>query len=221
MQQLIYKSLFVLEIAVFLATIIISWIYRRNRELNPIRFYLAQGAILIVAMIFIQNTSGSNRIHEILFNLFSFLDVTVLYFYFWCLMQGKSIRVFLFCSFLSISAICIYFWTSRQFGWSTFIPILYGIQNLFITLPCLLYIFELFKSDEEVDLKTKPHFYIACAFLFFYGATFPFYITYETLYEVTSEIRLVLNSVHEFLSIIMYFTIMKAFLCPYPDHKLL
>jgi hypothetical protein len=196
-----------------------SWIFRNNRELNPIRFYLLESIISMVSMIFIPHTAFGLRIHHMEFNIFSFLDLSILYYYFRNLTQGRSLRRFLLGSFLTVAGICIYFWISPRFGISTFMPTLYGIQNLFITLPCLLYIYELFKSEEEVDLKTNPHFYIACGFLFFYATTFPFYMTYKTLYDITPEILHGLNSVQSFLSIILFFTILKAFLCPYPEQK--
>ncbi len=218
-QLLIYKYLFLIENVVFSGLLIISLIYRKNRKLNPIRFYLAESAVGIITTLFISQGEHGRRIYDMSGNLFSFLDLTVLYYYFRSLTESRILRRFLMGSYAIITGICIYFWMSQEYGITTFIPLLYGLENLFITIPCLLFIYELFKSEEEIDLKTNPHFYIACAFLFFYGATFPFYITYKTLYAETPAIAVVLSSVQIVLIIIMYVTIMKAFLCPYPEQK--
>lgn len=219
MLQLILNSLSVLEIIVFLTTIACSWIYWRNRELNPIRFYLLASIVFMTVIGLILNTVHNSRIHIKLFNIGAFLDISIIYYYFFSLAKVNSTRKFLLVSFLAVTSICIYFLLSPRFGLSAFMPVLYGIQNLFITIPCLIYIYELFKSEDEVDLKTNPHFYIACGFLFFYGTTFPFYMTYKKLYDITPEILLALNSVHTFLQIIMFLTILKGFLCPYPEQK--
>jgi hypothetical protein len=218
-QLLIHKILFILENAVFLAVLLVSFIYRKNRELNPIRFYLAESLFNILMFFVIPHNGHGRGIYDISNNLFSFLDLTVLYYYFWSLTKSSTFSRILFGTYATISVLSLYFWISPRYGISTFMPILYGLQSLFITIPCLLYIYELFQSDEETGLKTNPHFYVACAFLFFYGATFPFYMSYETLYAVTPEIVMALSSIQSILVVIMYFTIIKAFLCPYPERK--
>jgi hypothetical protein len=168
---------------------------------------------------FMPNTADGLRTKALLVNLSEFLDLAIIYFYFWQLMTGNTTRIILQSCFLVLTLICMYYWISPGHGWKTFMPVLFGIQDLFYTIPCLLYIFEIFKSEEDVDPKTNPHFYVACGLLFFNATTFPFHMSYKTLYDITPDILRVLNSVQASLSIITYFTIMKAFLCPYPERK--
>jgi hypothetical protein len=220
-QQFISKTVFVLEIVVFLATVVISLIYRRNKKLNPIRFFLLESVAGLIATAMAPHTKAGVLAFNTTYNLFTFLDLVVLYYYLWCLITRRLLRKILLVSFTIIAGICVYFFANPRFGLTSFMPILYGMQNLFITLPCLLYFYELFNSEDDVDLRTNPHFYIACAVLFFYGATFPFFMAFKTLYDATPEMIDLLSTVENLLIAIMDFTILRAFLCPFPeDHSL-
>jgi len=191
-------------------------IYRRNKKLDPIRFFLLESIVGLVATAIVPHTKSGALYYYMSYNLITFLDLAVLHYYFWSLLTRRLLRRTLLIGFTFITGISLYFFASPRFGLTVFMPILYGIQNLFITLPCLLYFYELFNSEEETDLRINPHFYIACAVLFFYGATFPFFMAFKTLYDATPEMIVLLSSVENLLIIVMDFTFMKAFFCPYP-----
>ena len=219
MLQLLFSSLNVLYVAALVVLTTGSLIFWKNRELNAIRLYLIVNVIHFIAWRFVPHTDPGSRINKMLFNTNTFLELLTLYYYFWYLAWDQSRRTFLLVGLAIISIVHIYFWISPSLGFFTFMPTLYGIQDLFITIPCLLYIYDLFRSEEVTDLKTNPHFYIACGFLFFHSTTFPFHMTYKKLYNITPEIQQVLVLVEITLRLIMYLTILKAFLCPYPEQK--
>jgi len=220
-QQILFSSILILDKLAFLLVIAISLIYRRNRELNPIRFYFVESLIgtLIMFIIPYYSGSGAMQLRYLQFNIGGITDLIVIYYYFWSILTSDVLRRFLEICFVLVILICIYFLVSPPNGFYKFLPVLYGILNFFIIIPCLLGIYELFRSDEVYDLKINPHFYISCAFLFFYGTTFPFYMTFDKLYHATPGLLRALVGVESSFRIIMYLTIMKAFLCPYPAPK--
>ena len=219
MLQIVFISLTTLALIALLAATTISWVYWQNPKLNPIRFYLIQNVVYTIILFLLPNNDIDRHIHNWLFNTITFMDLCVLSYYFWSISQQKKTRIAMFISFIIIISIHFYFWTHPIQGFSTFMPTLYGLDNLFMIIPCLLFLYELFQSEEITDLKTNPHLFIACALLFFYGTTFPFFLTYKKFYIVTPEILSILNSILNTLLIFKDLTILKAFLCRYQEAK--
>ena len=169
----IFNLIQVLYVVSILAASISSIIYLKNRELDPIRFYFLENIIGLVLYMFIPQKVYGRQMNYVQFNLFFFMDLAILYYYFWTLIATRLFRRIILGSF---AGHCQYlhllldkpplrhYHIYANFVWH---------PKPLIIVPCLLYIYELFKSEEEIDLKINPHFYIACAVLFFYGATFP------------------------------------------------
>jgi hypothetical protein len=204
---------------VLLAAFVISWIYRKNLELNPIRIYLTLAvSITLAETLFSHETHGTEEF-GIIFNLISYVNGLILYYYFWRLIKRRSLNIILLGSLICITGITLYFWLSPKYGITQNLHTLFGLHVLFTIIPCLLFIYELFTSEQEIALRTNSHFYIACALLFYNGAAFPFAIAYNTLFPLTREIGMGLGIVSYFLQVLMNITIIKAFLCPYPERK--
>jgi hypothetical protein len=219
MLQIVYQCLFTLENLVFLATVVVGWTHRKNRELQPIRYYLLESTVSILLTLVIMFSKSLRKYYYPESHFFALLDLTIWYYYFGSLLMKRNSRKILVACYLLILGIAAYYLFGILKGYEKINPTLFGLENLFITIPCFFYFYELFKSEEPVDLRNNPHFLIACAVIFFYSTTFPFYMTYETFYEVTPNLLHSLNAVEHVLLIIYDFVIIKAFLCPYPEQK--
>ena len=202
-----------------LATALIVSMIRRNIHLRPVQIYLFSTLFFYIVAIFPSHTPEGGKLFDRIFNLSILFDITILYYYFQTLITQIRLKTWLLISYLIFMSMTFYFWLGPMHTFQKFWGTLYGLENLFITIPCIFYFYQIFRSEEIIDYKSNSHFFVMCGVFFFYGTTFPFYVSYKIMYEVTPELYSVLLTVNNILSAILFSTIIKAYLCPLPKEK--
>ena len=209
---------FVLDTLTILAALIVSLI-RKNKELRPVRLYIASSLLFGVIPLLITHTEEGRILHYELFNIAIIIDLSILYYYYQTLLYRPALRYTLFTCYTIFAGLVLYLWLGPMHTFQKFWVTLYGIDNLFMTIPGFLYFYQIFRSDEISDFKTNPNFFVVCGIIFFYGTTFPFYISYNMMYDVTPGLYRVFVIVNNLLSAILFITIIKAYLCPQPEQR--
>ena len=218
MQKTISLLFFILNALALVVAFLFSLI-RKNKELRPIQFYLFFTMLFFfLALLKAQSATEGIDFYK-LYNIGILVDLSTLYYYFHTLLTRRSQRRWLLICLIVFVCLALYFWLGPMHAFARFWGTLYGLENIFVTIPCFFYFYQVFNSDVITDFKTNPHFFVVCGLLFFYATTFPFYISYNIMYDVTPEILKNLVIVNNLLSLILYSTIIKAYLCPRPALK--
>jgi hypothetical protein len=199
-----------------IASFVVSLVYREKKDLRPIQLYIVLSIVINASLKLMEllPISYQNKNTETaLINIFSILEISVLYYYFFRRISRKafrnSMRVL-----LSIYLItCISLWVVKQKGIFFYSPVLFGFEGILLTIACILYILEILKSDSYVVLKANEHFIISCGILFYFGITTPSYLGLYNIYYIDSIFfKFVIISNYIFYTL-LFITIMKAYLC--------
>jgi hypothetical protein len=218
MQKSFIPLALILNALAILMALVLS-ITRKNKNLRPVQLYLLSSMLFFLITTIPEHTPFGKISHYRLANSSVLVEISILYYYFYTLLTRQRQRQWLVICFLAFTSLVLYFWLGPTHAFDRFWGTLYGLENLFITIPCFFYFYQVFKSDTVTDFKTNPHFFVVSGLLFFYATTFPFYITYKIMYVVTPDLFMGLVIINHILSLILYSTIIKAYLCPQPAQK--
>jgi hypothetical protein len=205
-----------------IAALIISVIYRDKKELIPIQVYIVVSFIFnFIAKIFDSYPKNStyNHIGEVALNIYSLLEIAILYYFLFVRIKGNKFRITIIIFFATYLLICFAFWTIRKNAFFAFSPDLFGIECLLITIPCLFYIYEILKSDLPVNLNSDINFIITCGILFYFSISIPSYFSWYNLTLIAPGIVRILILFNSFFYTVLFFSFMKAYLCPIPNQK--
>jgi hypothetical protein len=218
MQKLFIQLPFILNALALITALVLSLV-RRNRELRPIQLYLISSILPFLFAMSGDHATSGRTVYYKMSNISLLIEISILYYYFYTLLKQRGQRQWLFFCYFTFISLVLYFWLGPIHAFARFWGILYGIENIFICIPCFLYFYQVFKSDTVTDFKTNPHFFVVSGVLFFYATTFPFYISYKIMYDVTPVLFMGLVIVNHILSLILYSILIKAYLCPRPVLK--
>jgi hypothetical protein len=208
-------------IAIIIA-LIISVIYRNKKELFPIQVYIVVSFVFnFIAKIFdsYPKKSTYNNIGEVALNIYSLLEIALLYYFLFVRIRGNKFRITMILFLTTYLIICATFWTTRKDSFFAFSPDLFGIECLLITIPCLFYIYEILKSDLPINLNYDTNFIITCGILFYFSISLPSYFSWYNLTLIAPGIIRILILFNSFFYSILFFSFMKAYLCPTPKLK--
>ena len=96
---------------------------------------------------------------------------------------------------------------------NTFHTTTYSLGCLLIVAACIYYFLELFQSTHSVNLIREPAFWICSGLLFFYTCSFPMVGLWNHLPGLPRIILKNLNTVMQFLNVLLYSLFSIAFLC--------
>jgi hypothetical protein len=99
------------------------------------------------------------------------------------------------------------------FQTKTFHTNTYALGCLLIVAACIYYFLELFQSTHSVNLIREPAFWICSGLLFFYTCSFPMVGLWNHLPGLPRIILKNLNTVMQFLNVLLYSLFSIAFLC--------
>ena len=205
-----------------IAALFISLFHREKKELFPIQLYiiilLLFNSVLKTIEILPKNNS-SLKFENALINIFSIFEISIFYYFLFKRISGKVFHIIMKIFISIYFALCLRTWIPNPTGFFSYGPALFGIQGLFITIPCLFYIYEILKSDLEINLNADANFVAACGILFYSSITIPTYFSWYNLYYLTpgfDKIFIMSNSV---IYTLLILTFMKAYLCPITDQK--
>jgi hypothetical protein len=203
---------------IFFLTVIASFVVsirrRGNKDLRPIQVYIFLSLVINITLKIMDQLSIKKVISEsALINIFSILEISILYYYFFQRISRITFRNSLKFLFGVYFITCIIFWIIKEKGVFFYSPILFGFEGILVTIACFFYILEIIKSDTYINLKADKHFIVSCGILFYFGITVPSYLVLYNLYyldPIFFKLTIVSNYI---FYIFLFITIMKAYLC--------
>ncbi len=88
-----------------------------------------------------------------------------------------------------------------------------GFSNMGKSIFCLLYVYDLFTSEPNINLKKDPVFWIVCGLFFYAASTIPIYLSLSYLYQHYQAVVGFLFPITNITIIIMHLLFIKGFLC--------
>ena len=221
--NLVYNIAEIVLTITIIATFIVSLVYRKTKKfLLPMQLYifisLINGASLTTMNHYINNALYT-KIASAEINLFSFLELTIFYYYLYKIILINHYRIIMIVIYMSFTLVCLYMWTAIPNGFYAYLPTLYGLEDLLIIIPGLFYVYESLNSDLEIDFRKNPHFIIVCGILFYFGITIPIFLLNGILNVIAPSFASFYNGINEFLLSILFISFIKAYLCPLPERK--
>ena len=192
-----------------------------NKKFLPIQLYVV--SLLAISFIDIFHNSLNDyhfkQIESASMNVFSILEISLIYYFLYYKISGTKSRMTIKILWLIYLLICGIIWISKKNNIFSFTPDLFGIESILILIPCLINIFEIFKSDFKTDLKKDPNFIATSGVLFYFSVTIPTYFSWFPLYYQFPKFENVLLLLNMIYSIILIMTFMKSYLCLIPDQQ--
>jgi len=132
--------------------------------------------------------------------------------YFKFIIHGSKARQFISAFLMAFPVVWIIttFYIFHKNGWNSYV-VLFG--DAFTIAMCIVYFREVFISDQLIDFKVSPEFWIAAALLIFSCCELPITGILNYLAVKYQKEALLLEDVLQLLNIFMYLIIIYAYLC--------
>ena len=206
-----------------IAAFLISSVFRRNKELRPIQLYiillLAVNSVVMIFFLMDNKNENYKNLSSLIINLFSIFEILVLYYFLYFKLKNAWFRFFTLLFLPIYISLCFALWIMNKKAIFSFLPDLFGIESLLIVIPCLFHIYEILKTEFNINLKSNPNFIVTCGILFFFSVSVPIYFSWYNLYYLAPGFDKTLNISIIFLSSILNISFMKAYLCNNPKLK--
>jgi hypothetical protein len=199
-----------------ISTFIISVKSKNSKNLQPIKVYIFLSVIFnltIKITDMLPQTYLVTSIAHITINIFSILEFSLIYYFLYSRIAGVQFRKSMIVIFIIYIAFCAIIWTTIAGSFISFIPPLFGIEGLLITIPCFFYIYEILRSDLTVNLNSDANFIITCGTLFYFCVSIPTYLSWHNLFYLSPGIDKLLLLSNSIFYTILFISFMKAFLC--------
>jgi hypothetical protein len=211
-----------LTLTTIVATFIISIKFKNNNDLQPIKLYVFLSVIFnltIKITDILHQTNLVVNIAHIALNVFSILEFTLIYYFLYMRIESVQFRKFMVVSFIIYISFCSIIWITLPDTFISFIPPLFGIEGLLITIPCFFYIYEILRSDLIVNLNSDANFIITCGTLFYFCVSIPTYLSWHNLFYLTPGVDKLLLLSNSIFYALLFISFMKAFVCNIPAQK--
>jgi hypothetical protein len=209
-----------------LVAIIIAFaisILRQNRKkLFPIKLYIIVSIVANTILNIFDTLPfkiSYKNIEQVSFNIYSLLEISLIYYFLYIRIKGKGFRITMLITFLIFISICIMGWALNSILFFSFAPDLSGVEGLLITIACLFYIYEILKSELEIDLKSNANFIVTCGILFYFSMSIPTYFSWYNLHYMAPGFQKIIIFTNSIFYTILFISFMKAFICPIPNQK--
>lgn len=204
-----------LMIIVIFITMVISIKYGNKKNLLLVQLYIIFSLVfnvLFKVLEYFFDSDFSNRYISMLMKIYSIIEISLICLFLIRLVnrkKSKTVIKTLYIFYISIWSIIFVFFKNALFF--NFSP-MYGLENLFIVIACMLYIFEIVRSDEIIDLKSNSNFIAVSGIFFYFSISIPyFFIAYSATRLGLIQIFSLLNLV---FYILLFISLLKAYLCP-------
>ncbi len=222
MTNIIYSVTDLLNFGVIIFAFFISIVHRK-KNLLPIHIYITALMFIMLPIEAVNYLIPQNKFLEqiktITLNVFSIVEIFLLYYFINQNLSRKFFKIVTLLLFMAYVLICCTIWFGKRHAFSLFMPDLFGIENLFITISCLFYFYEVFKSDLNIDFKSDPTFIIMSGILFYFSVTTPLIFSFYVLSIYALDSLNIFLSLNLLFNTILIFSFGKAFLCPIPIQK--
>ena len=211
-----------ISLSVILGALITSIVYRNRSDLLSIQVYIIASFIFnLIAKVFDFHSKNSayNYISEVVLNVFSLLEISLLYYFLFTRIKSQKFRIIIIFFLLIYYSTCIIFWLIKKNSFYAFSPDLFGIECLLLVIPCFFYIYEILKSDLSINLNSDPNFIITCGILFYFSISAPSFFGWYNLRLMAPNILRMLILSNSIFYAILFFSFMKAYICTIPNLK--
>lgn len=206
-----YYTLGLLILLEVIALVVAIRNYHRHRRLRVFTYYILFSLVQLW-FDFIYTNGGKTpllaAIYVCISNAFMLFEFGVCIFFIVTQINSKGRRrtiyidALLYIGFLA-------FILFRHYQWF-FQASFFYFESLFLLLPCLLYIYDLFVSVPSRPLKDEPSFWIITGFLFLNACTIPLYILGGSRAHYFPQIM----TVNFILYILLFLLLIRAYRCP-------
>src|SRR3984957_10749854 len=193
-----------------------------KKNLIPIKIYI----ILSIVANLIMNVFDSffpqsyhRNLEQAAFNICCLLEISLIYYFLFTRIKGKWLRAIGSISFFLFISICVLCWLLNDRIFYSFTPDLLGVEGLLITGYCLFYIYEILRSDINIDLKTDASFIVTCGILFYFSLSVPTYFSWYNLHYLAPSFEKITILTNSIFYTILFISFIKAYLCPIPNQK--
>jgi hypothetical protein len=202
-----FLSLFVVVIA-FLASLTVYAQGRSDIYLRIFPIYL----FLLSIVLGISSYLAYRDVHNTLpFNILTILQYCFYFFVLYRVIQNKILRR------VALQFVWIYPLASGLnilfFQKLNIHTITYAFGALLIVAFCIFYFFELFQRPQSVTLSRNPDFWVCSGLLFYFSCSFPIYGMANNLSKMPGFIIRNLISILNVLDILLYISLVIAFIC--------
>lgn len=201
-----------------LVSFIISWTHRRHKQLFLIQIYITASLVVdllssLTELVFLDSKIW-REIDCVSLNLFSILEITIIYLYIIKTIGRKLFRTGMKILYMIYICFCIIIWLSFPKALISNTPHLYALEGIIITVFCLLYFYELMHLPPKEEIWNKPDFWVISGLLFYFSITCPFYMLLNGL-NSTPLANIIFSSFNYCLYTILFISLIKAYLCPF------
>jgi hypothetical protein len=211
-----------ISLFVILGALITSIVFRNRTDLSSIQVYIIVSFIFnLIAKVsdFHSNIFAYNYISEVVLNIFSLLEISILYYFLFTRIKTQKFRIIVILFLFTYYSTCIIFWSIKKNSFYTFSPDLFGIECLLLVIPCFFYIYEILNSDLSINLNSNPNFIITCGILFYFSISAPSFFSWHNLSLIAPNILRTLVLSNSIFYAILFFSFMKAYICTIPNLK--
>ena len=211
-----------ISLFVILGALITSIVFRNRTDLLSIQVYIIASFIFnLIAKVsdFNSKIFSYNYISEVALNIFSLLEITILYYFLLTRIKTQKFRVIVILLLLTYYSTCIIFWSIKKNSFYAFSPDLFGIECLLLVISCLFYLYEILNSDLSINLNSDPNFIITCGILFYFSVSAPSFFSWYNLRLMAPNILRMLILSNSIFYAILFFSFMKAYICTIPNLK--
>ncbi len=211
-----------ISLSVILGALITSIVYRNRSDLLSIQVYIIASFIFnLIAKVFDFHSKNTayNHISEVVLNVFSLLEISLLYYFLFTRIKSQKFRITIILFLLAYYSTCIIFWSIKKNSFYAFSPDLFGIECLLLVISCLFYLYEILNSDLSINLNSDPNFIITCGILFYFSVSAPSFFSWYNLRLMAPNILRMLILSNSIFYAILFFSIMKAYICTIPNMK--
>jgi hypothetical protein len=214
-----YKITVFISFLALITAFALSIVNREKKDLFQIKLYILISIVVTIIDIFclLAENNISRKIEPAALNIASLFEISLIYNFLFIRIKGSNFRVSIIIFFIIYLSTCTLIWTINKSSIFSFIPVLFGIEGLLITIPCLFYIYEILKSDLHIDIKSDSNFVVTCGILFYFSVSTPIFFSWYTLYYLSPGFNQILIMSNIICYIILIISFMKAYLCPIPD----
>jgi len=209
-------------ILAIMVAFVFSLIKREKKNLLPIQSYIIISLLVNILLKFLEllpQFNPDHRVSGVTINIYSLIEISLLYVFLFKRIAGKRFRIFMIFFYLIYFSIC----TSLCFGKYKAIffsnPVLFGLEDLFLAIPCMFYFYEIMKSDLHSDFKTDENFIITCGILFYFSITTPYFLENYNMYVIAPAFLNLFSIFNSIFYGLLFLSFMKAYLCPIPKQE--
>ena len=211
-----------LSLVVIILTFVITILYRKRTNLAPIKAYIFVSIIanlLVNSFDSFLSKSYFEKIEQVTFNIYSLLEISLIFYFLFFRIKGKLARKIILIFFFLYIGVCILIWLSHHEIFFSFMPAFAGAEGIIITVCCLIYMYEILKSELDIDLMRDSNFIATCGILFYFSLSIPTYFSWFNLRYLAPDFHQIAILANSVFYTILFISFMKAYLCPIPNQQ--